>query len=260
MADDRFIYPDYVRDMDFLNQAIALKGRFERRRAGWLPHLDHTKKFVIQAAQACRNKQKVVVLGSGLLLDVPVAELAELFDEVLLVDIVHLPEATERTKPYGNVRHVFSDVTGISEAVYNAVNTGRSDLPLTTPVFPGVDETTGLVVSLNILSQLYAFPCQYVVNNTSIHSSQILQDWCNGIVRAHFLALQALPCDVCLVADYEYIWRDEAGAVVEQGSTLRDCTLINPEASWTWHITPASEDPRRLAKELQVGAWHFTNT
>ncbi len=248
---------DYVRFMGYLHQAIALRARYRRRRTSWQPHLEKSRAFIVDIAGRCLKREKVVVLGSGLLLDVPLAVLTKVFDEVVLVDIIHLPEAGKRIRDYPNVRLVQADITGIAEALYDDIAYGRYELPELKPVIPETDDRTSLVISLNILSQLSAIPVEYVQKKTSKHDDSVLQAWCDRIREAHLAALRELSCDVCLIADYEYVRRDSNGKIIESGSTVGNLKLTSPDWSWTWHIAPRGEETRGRSKELLVGAWHL---
>jgi hypothetical protein len=66
-----------------------------------------------------------------------------------------------------------------------------------------------------------------------------------------------MSCDVCLVADHEFIKRDKGGSIISRASTVYDLNLPDPDASWTWNIVPAGNNGRASSKELTVGAWHM---
>ena len=51
----------------------------------WAGHLFATRNFVTKAADLCEKQNLVVVVGSGLLLEVPLKALAERFERVFLV-------------------------------------------------------------------------------------------------------------------------------------------------------------------------------
>jgi hypothetical protein len=241
--------------MDYLSEAIAMRGRYRRNRAAWQSHLDHSRHIVLSAAEQCRNRSKVVVLGAGLLLDVPLAELSSLFREVVLVDIVFLPEVRRRITPGGNVKLHQYDVTGMARALYDAIRLGSRDLPEAAPPVPDPDEAAGLVVSLNILSQLWVVPRAYALRKLPGLDEELIDDWCRQIVKAHFDFLESMPCPVCLVADHEFVMRDREGGIISRGSTIAGLSLPAPDASWTWDIMPKGEE-RHCSKELIVGAWH----
>jgi len=247
--------PRYVRHMDYLYEAIAMRGRYRRNRAAWKSHLDHTRRFALSAAEACTNRNKVVVLGAGLLLDVPLDELSTMFREVILSDIVFLPEVRRSVRHYSKVKLVQHDVTGMAEQLHANVLRGTRDLPWASPDVPAIDKDTNLVISLNILSQLWVMPRAYALKKLSELDEELIDDWCARTVEAHYAWLRSLPCAVCLVADQEFMKRDKEGKVVSQGSTIFGLALQEPDASWIWNIAPVREEGQYFSKELIVGAW-----
>lgn len=244
--------------MEYLYQAIALRGRYFRRKDFWHPHLEKAQEFIADASVHCGVRGRVVVLGSGLLLDVPLDRLAKLFGEVVLVDIVHLPEVRKRVRTYPNVRLVQHDVTGVAERLYENVRNGVKELPEGNAVIPDIDSTTGLVISLNLISQLAAIPYDYVSRKMPVFAEEVLDAWCDRIRRAHVQALAAIPCDVCVIADYAFVRQDAEGAVVEQGSTVGELQLPEGDERWEWTIAPPGEERGGLSKTLSVRAWRRT--
>ena len=175
--------PQYVRHMDYLSEAIAMRGRHLRNRTAWQPHLEQTRRAILSAAEGSRNRSKVVILGSGLLLDVPLEELSAMFREVVLLDIVFLPEVYKRVKRYGNVRLVQHDVTNMAQKLYENIRSGQPELPSAAPSVPDIDKNTGLVISLNILSQLWVMPRTYALKKLRNLEEEDVDDWCKQITR-----------------------------------------------------------------------------
>ena len=260
--------PHYVRHMDYLTEVIAMKKRYQRNRSSWQPHLDNTRRSILSAAEKCRNRSKVVVLGAGLLLDVPLVELSTMFREVVLVDVVFLPEVRRSIKRYGNMKLVSHDVTNVAQKLYENILLGRSELPEPAPLVSEIDARTGLVVSLNILSQLWVIPRANALKKLRGFDDDQVDDWCSRIVESHYTWLLSLACDRCVIADHEFIKRDREGRAVSRSSTLYGLALPEPDTFWTWNIAPMGEDRQYLSKELMVGAWfnparypeqHFSN-
>lgn len=252
--------PPYVRRMEYLYQAIALRGRYLRRKKHWQSHLERAKSFITVSAERCHNRGRVVVLGSGLLLDVPLEKLAAEFREVVLVDIVHLPEVCRRVKAFPNVRLVQHDVTGVAEELFHAIRQGRQSLPEGRAFFPALEAETGLLISLNLISQLAAIPYDYVIKRIPGFDEDVLDAWCDRIRSAHVEALAAISCDVCVIADYAFVRRDAGGAIVEQGSTVGELRLPEGDELWEWTIAPPGEERGGLSKTLSVRAWRRWRT
>jgi len=247
----------FIRRMGYLTEAIEMRGRSRRHQAAWRPHLDNTRQFVLSSADTCRNRGTVVILGSGLLLDVPLAELSSIFRQVVLMDVVCLPEVRRRIKAYRNVAFVERDVTNVAERLYrNGVN-NLSKLPEPEPSLPAACRKAGLVVSLNILSQLWVIPRAHASQRMRGLDEYAVDEWCGRTVASHYAALRSLACDVCLVADHAFAKRDGSGEVISRGSTVHGLELPVPDASWTWNIAPLDKASRTFSKELIVGAWHF---
>jgi hypothetical protein len=243
------------RALGYLDETLDMRRRARINREAWRPHLGHSRQFVLSSAHRCANKDKIVVLGSGLLLDVPLAELSELFGEVVLKDVVCLPEVRKQIKRYGNVTFVEEDVTGIAGRLHRNRQPGITGLPEAGP--PPAYDGASLVVSLNILSQLWVVPRAYAGRHARQLDPAQVDDWCVGIVERHYTWLRSLPCAVCLIADHEAVKRDSTGNIISRTSTVFGLQLPHADASWTWRIAPITRQNAHTSKELVVGAWHL---
>jgi len=249
--------PSHIRRMGYLYEAIGLKCRYKRHPASWQNHLEKTRQFVLSAAGKSQGRGKVIILGSGLLLDVPLETLSSMFREVVLIDIVCLPEVHRRIKEYDNVIFLQQDVTNIAETLYQNVQYGRRELPSARSVVPEIDKDTGLVISLNTLSQLTVVLRKYALKKLKGLARDHVEAWCRQIIEAHYAFLRSLPCNLCLIADHRYTKRDRNGRITAQGSTISGISLPAPDDSWTWNIAPIGEESRFYSKELDVGAWYI---
>lgn len=243
------------RALGYLTETLDMRRRARSNRAAWQPHLDRTRNALLSSAEKCRGRNRIVLLGSGLLLDLPLAELSGMFAEVVLQDVVCLRETRSFIRQFRNVTFVEQDVTSLAEDLYRTRGQGLRALPqVPRPAHP---DRPDLVVSLNILSQLWVVPRAYVGQNLKHHAPEEVDEWCGRIVAAHYRHLRSLPCAVCLVADFEAVKRDRTGAVVSRASTVYDLELPKPDEQWTWNIAPISRANPHTSKELIVGAWNF---
>ncbi len=245
-----------LRALGYLDEAIAMRRRARRNRDAWQPHLVNTRSFVLSSAEKCRDRNKAVVLGSGLLLDVPLAELSDLFRDVVLMDVVCLAEVRRQIKRYPNVRFIERDAIGVAERLFRQSTGEATALPEPSSSV-GAYDGASLVVSLNILSQLWVVPRAFIGRLHRAIAPEQVDDWCARVVEAHYSALRGLSCDVCLIGDHEVVKRDRDRNIISRGSTVYGLKLPPPDASWTWNIVPIGKESPHTSKELLVGAWHF---
>jgi hypothetical protein len=249
--------PAYVRNMGYLMDAIAIAARHRRCSANWAGHLDHSKEAVRQAIAGCGQRRKAVVLGSGFLLDLPLEELSAAFQEVVLVDIVHLRPVRRRVRAFSNVRLVSCDITGIAEKLYANKKAGWLELPEPHAYFPDVDEGADLVISLNVLTQVSVIPEEYVTRKLKWKDSSTLEAWEDRIMARHYEALARLACFACLITDYEAVYRDRDGGEIGRSYLLGSLRLPKAEKEWIWDIAPLGEESRKYSVQRKSGAFYL---
>ncbi|HEX9703415.1 MAG TPA: hypothetical protein VGA19_11235 [Rhodospirillales bacterium] len=235
--------PPHLKAMGYLRELIAIEARHRRCRRAWAPHLAHCRRLILKAAEGIGHK-RVTVLGSGLLLDVPVDELAALFDEVVLVDVFHMPAVEKRLRGRANVRLLAQDMSGLIEATYRHVNEGRGG-PLPPPqADAGPLASSDLVVSANVLTQLPLMPVAWVREKGRGYDEPATKAFARRIVEHHLDLLAALPGRVCLLTETKRM-------VVDGPDVLHDIDPLFGAAfpyrgrQWTWDIAPRPELSRR---------------
>ncbi len=149
--------------MGYYNYQQGLIYRHLDQKSGWNSHLAHCRDFIIKTIDLVKPS-RITVLGSGWLMDLPLAEMAERAEKISLVDIVHPPEVIEQTAGLRNVEISEQDVSGgLIKEVWNKAGKRIffNKLPsLRTIVIPEYQpvEDPGLVISLNIVTQLEVLP------------------------------------------------------------------------------------------------------
>lgn len=184
--------------MGFIKDQEGIINRYVREKDNWNDHLKKTKQFILESAQS-RQKNKVIVLGSGWLLDLPIDKLSKQFKEVLLVDIFHPRQVLHRIEPYKNVKIIHQDITGRLINFFHK-NKKKKSLLTTINSFSYKAPNADLIISLNIMCQLHILLINYIkrfnqYNNTEI---RIIE---KEIQQSH---LNSLPQGkTCLVTDVE---------------------------------------------------------
>lgn len=247
--------PSYLQDLGTPRELAGIHARAQRCRETWRHHLARSQDFIIRRAEACQSHRRAVILGSGLLLDVPIDALLKRFEEVWLVDLLHFWPVRWSVRNARHARLISLDVTGVLAPLVQQVRIfGRHGKRFTLPSphcsFLLDHKDLDLVVSLNMLSQLFIAPTEYLDGLKSpdgehLYSAQELHHYGQEIVLMHLRWLQDLPCrHVALMTDY---WRrvyNPDGTLNYQESMLERLPLELTGETWEWHIAPPGElDP-----------------
>jgi hypothetical protein len=246
--------PWHVRAMGYVHELIGIKARYRRCRAAWQPHIERSKSVIRKAINKCQQRRKAVILGSGLLYDVPIDELASSFRDVFLVDIVHSLSNRWRCRGGRNVHLVAADVTGIVEALYRgAIIQNRSGPPDATPNLFLDDPEIDLFASVNLLSQLSYLPKKFLLAQRSMPESRI-SALTNDIIFKHIAYLESFDCIRVLITDVERLKVSQEGQIIGRAGTLGDVDLEGPGEEWTWDIAPCPEADSYYSFQRRVKA------
>jgi hypothetical protein len=226
----------------FIRSSVSLWSRANRCAKAWAPHEENCKGFIRDAISGLKQRRTAVVLGSGLLRDIPIKELAAAFDTVVLVDLVHL--STVRTwlsaSRLRNVRLISRDLSGYAEAM-----AGKPLEPLSfLRQVPYLD----LVISTNILSQIGVGADRRLERESHPEPGAVLR----SIIQAHLNGLSALPCKTVLLSDVSYKVVDRSGKVIDQGDLLHGVPAPPSKTGWSWPVAPFGELSRHCQAVHQV--------
>ncbi|MDQ0419591.1 hypothetical protein J2045_000604 [Peteryoungia aggregata LMG 23059] len=216
----------------FIRSSVSLWARANRCRAAWAEHERRTKAAILATAEGCRQRRTVVVLGSGLLRDVPVMELSRLFDTVVLVDLVHLASVRGwlTMKGLKNVRLIERDLSGL-----DALLAGQ---PLEPLAFLRQVPYLDLVVSANLLSQI-GIGASRRLNGHAEEETFVRQ-----VIAAHAEGLAQIAAETCLVTDVGYTVMDRTGGRHETVDLMHGVDPGSARESWDWPVVPFGEESR----------------
>lgn len=221
-----------ARRLGHLAESIAIAARHRRCRAAWAPHLAASRQALLASAQAAPGRRVALVLGSGHLLDVPLAELAARFESVWLVDIVH-PWASRRlARRYGNVRLIERDVTECLDRLPGA------------PAIPAAFlDQTGIdwVASVNLWSQLAVLPQRWLRERRSGMDEAAVARYGEALMAGHLEWLARFRAPACLLADLEQTRLDRRGEIVETRQYRPLLAGWRVTAEWRWDLAPPGE-------------------
>ena len=223
----------------FIRSSVNLWSRANRCAKAWAAHEAATQSAIRAAMAGLKQRRTVVVLGSGLLRDVPIADLARNFDHVVLIDLVHLASVRLRLKArrYRNVRLVERDLSG-----YDALRAGGAAEPL---AFLRQVPYLDLVVSANLLSQIGTGAKKRMEADRGPSAPA---DALPKLITAHLEGLKQLGCAHCLITDISFRVIDRTGKLHQDMDLLYGVPPPPHAANWDWPVIPLGED----SKDYQV--------
>jgi hypothetical protein len=212
-----------------LADAVGLWTRATRAGAAWAEHEAACHTAVARAVAAVPRGGTVVVLGSGLMLDVPLAALQAHFDAVVLVDAVHLLPVRLQALAWRRTRLVAADLD----------DPPGGDLGRFLRSF-----APALLISANVLSQ--------------IPLARDVVDRRTAIDR-HLAGLAACGYPVLLLTDLDERRLDRSGAVLQRLDLLHGRALPPPDASWDWLLAPYGDVADDECLVHTAGAWFLAD-
>jgi len=229
-----------LRDMGYLKEIIGLAARHRRCQDAWAPHIEACRALIVEAAWSCQKRRRAVVLGSGGLSDIPLDDLSDMFDEVVLIDVLHPPVVRRAVAGYGNVTLLEHDIASVIEPMYRQV---RDATPLPLPAADLPLEGADLVISANVVSQLPVIPVEYA-GHAGRHSAAGLSVLAKTLIERHLSALVEFAGVVCLITEVEH--QTLAGEeIIARHDPLRGATVPRQlglyRRSWDWDFAPRPE-------------------
>ncbi len=239
---------DSRRERAFLRSSEQVRGRYLRCRRAWQSHLERTRCAIEVGMDRCVHRRFALILGGGMLHDVPLERLASGFEKVVIVDVVHLWRSVLAARRYTNVDQVCLDASG-----FIAGGKGRQ---------PTVGMPSDLlhlgqadfVVSLNLLSQLAVVPR---LEEGSRICGEALDELSRRMVQNHLAVLDCLGGEVTLVTDFERYEVYPDGRNRVGGDILNGVNAGPFEEEWIWNIAPIPEASSEYHVIHRVGVRHW---
>lgn len=251
--------PRWARQLDLVYEHAAIAGRHRRVRAAWAPHLATSREIILEAAARLPAGGRVLVIGAGDCLDVPVVELAGRSAAVVLADVVISPVARALARRHrGVVRCVTWDATGALEKLAavreTVVSAGARRIFEEADPGPPPGGEPDLVISANCLSQLGLVPGHAL---PAARVDESLPDRCGTVAaKKHLRWLGERSAAIrVLLADTARLDLGPDGRELKRENLLGRLPLRRPDRAWRWNLAPIPEYSRTVARVHEVGAW-----
>jgi len=178
-------------------------------------------------------------------MELPIAEIVERKIKINLIDIVHPPEVIAQTGNLENVNLVEDDVTGglinevwLKSSKYLFLRKLKSLEKIIIPEYIP-DSDPGLVISLNILTQLESLPVEFLRKRSNVKEEEFLR-FRTEIQKKHIGFL--MKHRSVLISDIAEIVTDRSGNT----DTIQTLVAELPEGrfseEWTWNFDMKSTD------------------
>lgn len=251
--------PPAGQQLGLLREHEEIAKRHARVREAWAPHLAESRKVVLEVAQNCGRRDRALVIGAGDCLDVPVEDLAAVFKEVVLADIVTSAEVRRYERKFpGRVRGMNWDASG---ALATLAAVRETVAPHEAPeIFARADPgpppggEPDFIVSANCISQLGLVPGHSL---PAYEKDKGLPDRCaKAAARRHLAWLEARPAAVrVLLADAARLNLGPDGRQLKKETLHERFGLPKPDRTWRWNLAPIPEWSPDFHRVHDVGAW-----
>jgi hypothetical protein len=230
--------------MGYYNYQNGLIYRHINQEGAWENHLDRCRQFIIRALDFY-NPEKITVLGSGWLLDFPLIEIIERTKRICLIDIVHPPDVINQAGRFKNVELIEQDLTGglIEEVWQMSKNFSlikRSQM-LKNIIVPEYKphEDPGLVVSLNILTQLESLLVNFIKKRSKIKEEEI--NLFRAEVQKQHISFLMKHRSV-LITDLAEVITSRTGSVETIPTMITDLPSCRVCEEWNWNFDVKGTD------------------
>jgi len=244
---NRMRYYDYQHG--FIHRHINQQG-------GWNSHQEKCRNLIMKALNLYKP-EKVTVLGSGWLLELPLAEMIEKAEEIVLVDIIHPPEVYRQTEGMKKIRIVEEDISGgLIEEVWNKagkrtfLNKLASLDQIIIPDYQPVQDP-GLVLSLNILTQLEYLPLKLLKKKSEATEAEF-EHFREEVQKSHIRFLTKHKS--ILVTDIAAIYTDVKGNISEKKTVFVQIPEGRISEEWLWDFDLKFSDYNRKTSVLKISA------
>ncbi len=251
-----------ARRLGYVYETAALQAKHRRYRTAWRPHLHATRQALLAAANI-DTRGTALILGGGIVQDLPVSELLERFECIILLDIVFTYQARRLAQRWPDrILCCYYDVTGVIDSLakyrclppierLSAFQQPNAKMP---PVC--------WVASVNCLTQLPILPVRWL-QHCGIEDRS-LDEFYRALIQDHLNWLMGWQVRTCLITEVEEQHFDRNGSLigsVDHRPLLQDFQQkADCLSRWTWHLHPRGALSSRHSETRTVEALSYPDS
>lgn len=242
--------------LGYYNYQNGLIYRHLNQEGRWENHLEHCRRFILKALEEYKP-DKVTVIGSGWLLDLPFAELVERAGRIDMIDIVHPPDVISQVKCFPGVKLIEADATGglieevwLKRGKYKLIQRRNSLSDIIIPEFKP-DDDPGMVISLNILTQLESLPITFLKKRSRISDEEV-DLFRTRVQKKHVDFL--MKHRYVLITDYAELITSRTGDSKTVPTLFTDLPVSAYREEWTWNFDQKGADLYNSVSQFKMVA------
>jgi hypothetical protein len=233
--------------MGYYNYQNGMIFHHVNQTGGWENHQTHCRSFIIKALELYKP-EKVTVLGSGWLLELPFAELIERTGSICLIDIIHPPDVIAQIGNYKNVTGGLIEDIWQKTGRYPFLKKLKSLENIIIPEFKP-DSDPGLVISLNILTQLESLIVDFLKKWSKIKKEEF-NFFRTEVQRKHIDFL--MKHRSVLITDYAEVVTNKSGSVKTIPTLVTDLPTSKISEEWIWNFDQTGADLYNSRSQFKV--------
>lgn len=247
-----------LKRLGFIGDQLGIAHRFHTEGTGWSHHLSKTGSSIVSSLTDS-SKNRIAILGSGWLLDIPLEKILQLVVHIYLVDINHPKPIRHKWEKNPKITFIEADVTGGGATLFWDILKGKVDeseaLKAAAELKTGLDiPDVDLIFSVNILSQLANIPAERVKDHNKL-SPGVASQLVNCIQQNHLEWLRSK--NGILIADFE----EELYNEEDRLCGVNQLCYISPKEwqqidRWRWKFDSRMTYRSDFKTYLQVGLFH----
>jgi hypothetical protein len=223
---------------------------------GWKSHIERCRLFILKAIDISRP-EAITVLGSGWLLELPLEEMLERVQKIYLADIIHPPEIVEQISKLPGIEFRTEDLSGglINELWQktSGIHLFKKLKSINDIVVPEYkpDYDPGMILSLNILTQLETLPVRQLMKKSKAGEEEI-NNFRKEIQEKHLDFLSKHRS--VLITDTSEVFFDREGNTTEKESVVVPLPDGKYKEEWTWDFDLKGSDYFEKRSVFKVAA------
>lgn len=178
--------------------------------------------------------------------EIPIEVLTKEFKRVVLVDVVHLKSIRQSISHLTNVEMIEHEISEIERDLMRGVLADKVPQKF-------LDENWGLILSVNIMSQLPIHLESFIERKLKNRFQQKeVEAYLKSVTKNHYLYLQKFHAPVVLITDVETYYYNKQDKIIQTDVNYDHLNLPKALESWNWNIAPIPEFQKDVGIRMKV--------